>query len=141
MRPDDARRFRGYSGLSQNLGAERASRSSPQVDCNIGVRATSVPSVSSAVPWGFGLASLALLLVLGLSAACAHTPGEAAEGAMALGEGRRLFERRCVQCHALHPPATRSDLEWAAVMGDMASEALLTEEQARLVLEYLQEAN
>lgn len=52
-------------------------------------------------------------------------------------EGRRLYVRRCGQCHELTPVAEYTWREWQPIMDEMAVESKFSVGQKAAVLEYV----
>lgn len=87
----------------------------------------------------------ALLLMLALAAPREAGAADAATGEAAVpGPGKELFETHCGACHSLDlPRSQRLDrANWKWVIDDMVNQfgaTWLTEEQQKLILEYVVE--
>ena len=65
------------------------------------------------------------------------SPAEPAET-----KGRaELWTDNCARCHNLRSPDSYSDDQWEVIMHHMRLKANLTEEECRLILEFLKEGN
>ena len=58
-----------------------------------------------------------------------------------LRKGRARYVAKCTGCHPLHNPADYTDADWTHQVEEMTPQARLTEEDARLILSYLQAMN
>lgn len=66
-------------------------------------------------------------------------PAEMARINMALlDKGKKVFEKRCSQCHALKEPGNHEQQKWVLIMERMAPKAQLDETQKAEVLAYVQ---
>lgn len=66
-------------------------------------------------------------------------PAEMARINMALLEkSKKVFEKRCSQCHALKEPVNHEQQKWVQIMERMAPKAQLDETQKAEVLAYVQ---
>lgn len=54
-----------------------------------------------------------------------------------LTEGRRLYLRRCGDCHALPHPTSRSEQAWPAIVKDMGEYSQFDTRQTELVLRWI----
>lgn len=52
-------------------------------------------------------------------------------------EGRRLWQERCVDCHKLYAPESRTVKKWDQILPRMMKRSKLTEEQAGKVRAYI----
>lgn len=86
---------------------------------------------------------LALLLAPGMNsawtskAAAADSPQTAEDRRMLFRRGARLWPIYCNTCHNARPGADFSPVEWNMIIMHMRTQANLTGEDARAVLEYL----
>ena len=58
-----------------------------------------------------------------------------------MSEGERLYRSKCRACHHIVEPTRYNDKEWVMQLEWMGPRTGLDENQARLILEYLQSAN
>ncbi len=54
-----------------------------------------------------------------------------------LAEGKKLYEKKCGRCHALHEPDEFSQKKWKRNLNEMREKAGLSKEQYSLILGYL----
>jgi len=54
-----------------------------------------------------------------------------------LQQGKALLEARCSMCHDAPAPSERPLEEWPAVMSSMAPRADLSEEESRMIMDYI----
>lgn len=55
----------------------------------------------------------------------------------AIAEGKTLYENSCGRCHKLFPAAKHDKSGWSGTLDRMAPKARITEEQKKLVYDYL----
>ena len=85
-------------------------------------------------------AALALLALLGCATLPEPTPLDAERTGLPLArlaEGRRLTLNRCGSCHRPLMPAELSAARWTEELAEMGERAKLSDEDERLVLDYL----
>lgn len=58
-----------------------------------------------------------------------------------IAEGKTIFENSCHKCHALPEPKAFTDEQWVGLVNAMAPKAKLTDEQGKLVYEYVSNVN
>ena len=54
-----------------------------------------------------------------------------------LAEGKTIFENSCGKCHDLPEPTAFTSVQWVGIMNAMAPKAKLTEDQHKLVYDYV----
>lgn len=54
-----------------------------------------------------------------------------------LAEGRKLYIKYCGSCHNLYSPQAYTVVQWTHQVEEMKGQAKLSDEQAKLVLQYL----
>lgn len=54
-----------------------------------------------------------------------------------LAEGKTIYDNSCGKCHELPAPTAYTSEAWVGIMNSMAPKAKLTEEQHKLVYDYV----
>lgn len=85
----------------------------------------------------FGLAALALSAIIGfaLLAGCAGNMKQANK------PGAQLWGENCGRCHNIRPITSLDDSHWEVVVQHMRTRALLTEDEAIKITEFLKASN
>lgn len=56
---------------------------------------------------------------------------------VAIAEGKKIYENSCGRCHKLFPAAKHDKAGWSSTIERMAPKAKITEEQKKLVYDYI----
>lgn len=92
-------------------------------------------------------ATLACVIIAGLAIggaaflAVAQSPSEPRAGEGIAKDGATLYAENCARCHVERFAKERSDAQWKTIMLHMQIRAQIPGEDARKILEYLQETN
>lgn len=54
-----------------------------------------------------------------------------------LAQGKTIYENSCKRCHDLPVPTDFTSVQWVGIMNSMAPKAKLTEDQHKLVYDYV----
>jgi cytochrome c5 len=86
---------------------------------------------------------LAVTIILGLGLMISCTPktpavsGTKTITAEYLAQGKIIFDNSCKKCHDLPNPTDHSAQDWVKIMNSMAPKAKLSDEQHRMVYDYI----
>jgi mono/diheme cytochrome c family protein len=84
------------------------------------------------------IGQICITTILGFAFAAMFIIASRAEGTKS---GAKVYEQNCGRCHAEPSPKGRSDKAWRVIVTQMRVRANLTADEARDVLEFLQENN
>lgn len=84
---------------------------------------------------------IALLVLVSASRCLAGGEGKGTDGKDTGVDVARLWAQTCTRCHNARPAKSYSDAQWDVIVHHMRIRANLTGEEARLITQFLKEAN